>query len=96
MSDHCAAVRVMSTRCFASLIQLMPLDGAIPEPAGLSADLRERRLRDKDFLDQLFNPKSIKNYEIPVPINAELRTYQQVTAARRLDAGRCGLLITVL
>lgn len=78
MSDHCAAVRVMSTRCFASLIQLMPLDGAIPEPAGLSQQLKERRLRDKAFLEQLFNPKLIKDYKIPVQINAELRSYQQV------------------
>lgn len=78
MSDHCEAVRVMSTRCFASLIQLMPLDGAIPEPAGLSADMRARRLKDKHFLEQLFNPKSIKDYKIPVPVSAELRSYQQV------------------
>ncbi|KOB74759.1 Uncharacterized protein OBRU01_03844 [Operophtera brumata] len=63
------AVRIMSTRCFASLIQLMPLDGAIAEPAGLSAELRARRLRDKDFLDQLFNPKTIKDYKIPAGVN---------------------------
>ncbi|XP_045535589.1 TATA-binding protein-associated factor 172 [Papilio machaon] len=77
MSDHCEAVRTMSTRCFATLIQLMPLDGAVPEPAGLSAEMRARRQRDKDFLEQLFNPKSIKDYKIPVPVSAELRSYQQ-------------------
>nr|XP_026499034.1 TATA-binding protein-associated factor 172 [Vanessa tameamea] len=77
MSDHNEAVRMMSTRCFATLIQLMPLDGAIPEPAGLSQELRERRQRDKHFLEQLFNPKFIKDYKIPVPVSAELRSYQQ-------------------
>ncbi|XP_063534218.1 TATA-binding protein-associated factor 172 [Cydia strobilella] len=77
MSDHCEAVRVMSTRCFASLIQLMPLDGAAPEPQGLSPELRARRLSDKRFLDQLFNPRSIQDYKIPVPVAAELRSYQQ-------------------
>ncbi|KAL0841533.1 hypothetical protein ABMA28_015203 [Loxostege sticticalis] len=77
MSDHCEAVRVMSTRCFASLIQLMPLDGAIPEPPGLSADMRARRAKDKEFLEKLFNPKAIKDYKIPVPVSAELRSYQQ-------------------
>ncbi|CAH0750596.1 unnamed protein product [Diatraea saccharalis] len=77
MSDHCEAVRVMSTRCFASLIQLMPLDGAVPEPPDLSPDMRERRNRDKNFLDKLFNPKTIENYKIPVPVTADLRTYQQ-------------------
>ncbi|XP_060802750.1 TATA-binding protein-associated factor 172 [Amyelois transitella] len=77
MSDHCEAVRIMSTRCFASLIQLMPLDGAIPEPDGLSLELRERRARDKHFLEQLFNPKSIKDYKIPIKVSTELRSYQQ-------------------
>ncbi|KAJ0177413.1 hypothetical protein K1T71_007422 [Dendrolimus kikuchii] len=77
MSDPCSPVRVMSTRCFASLIQLMPLDGAIPEPPGLSPALKAKRQRDKQFLDQLFNPKAIKDYKIPVPVSAELRSYQQ-------------------
>lgn len=77
MSDQCSAVRVMSTRCFASLIQLMPLDGAVDDPEGLSPELLQRRERDKKFLDQLFNPKSIKDYKIPVPVSAELRSYQQ-------------------
>ncbi|XP_041978415.1 TATA-binding protein-associated factor 172 [Aricia agestis] len=77
MSDHNEAVRTMSTRCFATLIQLMPLDGAIPEPEGLSQEMRERKARDKDFLEQLFNPKSIKDYKIPIPVSAELRSYQQ-------------------
>lgn len=78
MSDHCEAVRIMSTRCFASLIQLMPLDGAIPEPPGLSPELKARRIKDKYFLEQLFNPKKIEDYKIPVPVSAELRSYQQV------------------
>ncbi|XP_045448730.1 TATA-binding protein-associated factor 172 [Melitaea cinxia] len=77
MSDHNESVRMMSTRCFATLIQLMPLEGAVPEPAGLSQELRERRERDKHFLEKLFNPKSIKDYKIPVPVTAELRSYQQ-------------------
>uniref|UniRef100_A0A2A4JRU2 TATA-binding protein-associated factor 172 n=1 Tax=Heliothis virescens TaxID=7102 RepID=A0A2A4JRU2_HELVI len=77
MSDHCEAVRIMSTRCFASLIQLMPLDGAAAEPPGLAPDLRARRHHDKLFLEQLFNPKTIKDYKIPVPVSAELRSYQQ-------------------
>lgn len=79
MSDHCEAVRIMSTRCFASLIQLMPLDGAVSEPPDLTPDLKARRRHDKQFLEQLFNPKSIKDYKIPVPVSAELRSYQQVS-----------------
>ncbi|KAJ8729896.1 hypothetical protein PYW07_016934 [Mythimna separata] len=77
MSDHSEAVRMMSTRCFASLIQLMPLDGGAAEPPDLSPELRARRRSDKQFLDQLFNPKTIPDYKIPVPVSAELRSYQQ-------------------
>ncbi|CAD0199538.1 unnamed protein product [Chrysodeixis includens] len=77
MSDHCEAVRIMSTRCFASLIQLMPLDGPAADPPDLDPELRARRNTDKLFLDQLFNPKTIKDYKIPVPVSAELRSYQQ-------------------
>ncbi|XP_047507448.1 TATA-binding protein-associated factor 172 isoform X2 [Pieris napi] len=77
MSDHNESVRVMSTRCFATLIQLMPLDGAVPEPPNLSPELKARRQRDRTFIDQLFNPKSIKDYKIPIPVSAELRSYQQ-------------------
>lgn len=81
MSDHNPSVRTMSTRCFATLIQLMPLDGPAGIPPDLSPNMLQRRNRDKTFLDQLFNPKSIKDYKIPIPVTAELRSYQQVTSA---------------
>ncbi|XP_030026584.2 TATA-binding protein-associated factor 172 isoform X2 [Manduca sexta] len=76
MSDQCMAVRVMATRCFATLVQLMPLDGAAPAPP-LAPELRARRRQDRRFLDQLFNPATIPDYKIPVPVSAELRSYQQ-------------------
>ncbi|CAG9584894.1 unnamed protein product [Danaus chrysippus] len=77
MSDHNPSVRTMSTRCFATLIQLMPLDGPAAAPPDLSPDMLHRRNKDKTFLDQLFNPKTIKDYKIPIPVTAELRSYQQ-------------------
>ncbi|CAG4975547.1 unnamed protein product [Colias eurytheme] len=77
MSDHNESVRVMATRSFATLIQLMPLDGAAAEPTALSPELRARRAADRAFVDQLFNPKAIKDYRVPVPVAAELRSYQQ-------------------
>lgn len=78
MSDQNEPVRLMSTYCFATLVQLMPLDGVILEPVKLSDELETQRNKDRLFLQQLFHPKSIGNYEIPIPINAELRSYQQV------------------
>ncbi|RVE45378.1 hypothetical protein evm_009950 [Chilo suppressalis] len=45
----------------------------------LSADaVRAKRKRDRHFLDKLFNPKTIDDYKIPVPVNADLRSYQQL------------------
>ncbi|CRK93000.1 CLUMA_CG006602, isoform A [Clunio marinus] len=78
MSDQNHSVRLISTSCFATLIQLMPLDGiSTNSKEDLSDDLRERKMKDKKFLDYLFRPKSIPDFKVPVPINAELRSYQQ-------------------
>lgn len=78
MSDQNQAVRLISTNCFATLIQLMPLDGLTPElNEDLTTDLKERKMKDKKFLDYLFRPKSIPDFKVPVAINAELRSYQQ-------------------
>ncbi|XP_049802115.1 TATA-binding protein-associated factor 172 [Schistocerca nitens] len=77
MSDPNQPVRLMATHCFATLIQLMPLDGGIPDPPSLTPKLAEQKERERIFLEQLFNPKSIQDYKIPVPIKADLRSYQQ-------------------
>ncbi|XP_035893107.1 LOW QUALITY PROTEIN: TATA-binding protein-associated factor 172-like [Anopheles stephensi] len=80
MSDPDQSVRLVSTHCFATLIQLMPLDGLAADSGGtrhLSDDLRQRKMKDRRFLEYLFSPKSIPDFQIPVKINAELRSYQQ-------------------
>ncbi|KAI8129808.1 TATA-binding protein-associated factor 172 [Lucilia cuprina] len=83
MSDNDECVRLLSTHCFATLIQLMPLDTtAATASNGIkhelkSADLQARKSRDREFLDYLFSPKTIPNYKVPVPISVELRSYQQ-------------------
>lgn len=77
MSDPDQSVRLISTHCFATLIQLMPLDGSTPDLPTLSDELRKRKMRDKEFLEYLFTPKTIPDYKVPVEIKAELRSYQQ-------------------
>ncbi|XP_055685531.1 TATA-binding protein-associated factor 172 [Lutzomyia longipalpis] len=77
MSDPDQSVRLISTHCFATLIQLMPLDGSTPDLPTLSAELRERKMRDKEFLEYLFTPKTIPDYRVPPEVKAELRSYQQ-------------------
>lgn len=78
MSDQNLCVRLMGTHSFATLVQLMPLDGGVPEPPALKGSmLREKREREREFLQQLLSPNSIPDYGVPVPIAAELRSYQQ-------------------
>jgi hypothetical protein len=78
MSDQNQPVRLMATPRFATLIQLMPLDGGVPDPPNLTPELVKQKAHERRFLEQLFNPKSVENYKVPVPIQAELRSYQQV------------------
>lgn len=44
----------------------------------MSADLIRQKARERHFLEQLLDGKKLENYNIPVPIKAELRKYQQV------------------
>ncbi|XP_030373466.1 TATA-binding protein-associated factor 172 [Scaptodrosophila lebanonensis] len=80
MSDPDESVRLLATHCFATLIQLMPLDS---RAAGgrqhliKSEALQARKSRDSEFLDYLFAPKTIPDYRVPVPLTVELRSYQQ-------------------
>lgn len=77
LSDQEESVRKMSSQCFATLIQLMPLDGSVPTPPNLNDDMNTLIQLQRQFLDQLFNPIQIKDYKVPIIINAKLRSYQQ-------------------
>ncbi|XP_050515682.1 TATA-binding protein-associated factor 172 isoform X1 [Diabrotica virgifera virgifera] len=78
MSDQNMCVRLMGTHSFATLVQLMPLDGGVPEPPALKGSiLNVRRDKEREFLHQLLTPSSIPDYHVPIPIEAELRSYQQ-------------------
>ncbi|XP_042211205.1 TATA-binding protein-associated factor 172-like [Homarus americanus] len=77
MSDPDNSVRHMATYCFATLIRLLPLEGGVPDPPSLSEELLKQKMRERQFLEKLMDPTKIENYKVPVPINAELRSYQQ-------------------
>ncbi|KAM0731918.1 TATA-binding protein-associated factor 172 [Formica fusca] len=73
MSDQNQAVRLVCSATFATLVQLLPLDpGAIADPP----DLVQEKTQERKFLDQLLNPRNIPNTELPIPVAAELRSYQ--------------------
>ena len=44
----------------------------------MAAVLVEQKQRDRSFLDQLLDSNKLDDYTIDVPINAQLRKYQQV------------------
>lgn len=77
LSDQEESIRKMASQCFATLIQLMPLDGSVPISPNLSDDLNTLIQSQRIFLDQLFNPNQIDDYQVPIMINAKLRSYQQ-------------------
>ncbi|XP_050546449.1 TATA-binding protein-associated factor 172 [Daktulosphaira vitifoliae] len=77
LSDQVESIRKLASQCFATLIQLMPLDGGVPIPQNLNDNISKLIESQRHFLDQLFNPNQIKDFNVPVIINAKLRSYQQ-------------------
>ncbi len=53
------------------------LQAGLPDPPGFSEDLMKRRDEERQFLTQLLDGSKVQQYDIPVPIKAELRKYQQ-------------------
>ncbi|KAI1365229.1 hypothetical protein F5Y08DRAFT_189802 [Xylaria arbuscula] len=77
MSDSDNDIRLIATTSFATLVKLVPLEAGIPDPPGLSEELLRGRDRERTFIAQLLDPKKVEPFQIPVAINAELRSYQQ-------------------
>ncbi|KAG8190202.1 hypothetical protein JTE90_011924 [Oedothorax gibbosus] len=76
MSDQNEQVRLLATHCFASLIKLMPLESGSASTV-LPPKLVERKQQERLFLDQLMDPKKVEPYAVPIPVKADLRSYQQ-------------------
>ena len=64
MSDTNSSVRLVATQSFATLIRLMPLEGGVPDPPALSPELAEKKIQQRRFLEQLFDPKKLENYKV--------------------------------
>ncbi|KAH8180130.1 hypothetical protein LIA77_01649 [Sarocladium implicatum] len=77
MSDSDNEIRLIATTSFATLVKLVPLEAGIPDPPGLSEELLKGRDRERTFIAQLLDPKKVEEFQIPVAIKAELRSYQQ-------------------
>ncbi|KAJ3741734.1 SNF2 chromatin remodeling protein [Lentinula detonsa] len=77
MSDANEDVRATATNTFASVVKMIPLEAGLPDPPGFPEELLKRREEERQFLTQLLDGSKVEQYTIPVPINAELRKYQQ-------------------
>lgn len=77
MSDQDADVRLVCAASFAELVKLVPLDSGSVHAPGLDAALEQRRGESRAFLEQLLDAGRARPYRIPVPVNAQLRAYQQ-------------------
>ena len=44
----------------------------------MKTSLIAKKEQEREFLEQLLDGSKVKNYKISVPIDAELRKYQQV------------------
>ena len=55
------------------------MQAGIPDPPHMSAELVQQKERERRFLEQLLDGSKVDNYQVPVPIKAELRKYQQVS-----------------
>ncbi|KAH7927090.1 hypothetical protein BV22DRAFT_1193901 [Leucogyrophana mollusca] len=77
MSDSDDDIRSTATNTFASLVKMVPLEAGLPDPPGFPDELLKRRETERQFLTQLLDGSKVEQYTITVPINAELRKYQQ-------------------
>ncbi|KAI9096118.1 hypothetical protein DFS34DRAFT_154547 [Phlyctochytrium arcticum] len=77
MSDPDEEVRFVSTNVFAQLVKLVPLESGVPDPEGFSEELIRQRKEERKFIGQLVGSEKVEDFQIPVPIKAELRSYQK-------------------
>ena len=73
MSDQDTITRTTSSKCFGTIVKILPLEKSVPTIEGFEIQIENER----KFLQQLTNSKNIEHYEIPIKIKAELRKYQQ-------------------
>jgi hypothetical protein len=65
MGDSCRSVRQSVTQSFATLVKLMPLESAIPDPVGMRADLLREKGSAREFLAQVRNPARPRRVCVP-------------------------------
>ncbi|XP_065898514.1 TATA-binding protein-associated factor 172-like isoform X2 [Dysidea avara] len=77
MSDQDSHVRLMASHCFANLVTFVTMEAGVESPDEMSQELKERREKERHFLEQLLDTSKLSQYKVPSIVKAELRRYQQ-------------------
>lgn len=91
MSDSDEDVRFLSTNAFAQLVKLAPLEAGTPNPDGFTEELIQRKNSERKFIGQLIGSEKVQEFNLPVAINAELRSYQKEGVSWLAFLNRYGL-----
>ena len=76
-SDCDEQVRLMGSQVFASLVEILPLDGSSTDPVDMPDSLIEIRNKNRNFLTQLLDGSKARNFQLDISVEATLRDYQQ-------------------
>lgn len=55
------------------------LQAGIPDPPEMKASLTAEKEKQRLFLEQLMDSSKLEDYKISIPVDAQLRKYQQVS-----------------
>lgn len=91
MSDSNEHVRFTSTNVFAQLVKLSPLESGVPNPEGFSQEMIDKKQLERKFIGQLIGSEKVAEFELPIPIKAELRSYQKEGVSWLAFLNRYGL-----
>ncbi|CAH8863785.1 unnamed protein product [Trichobilharzia szidati] len=70
-------IRSVAGKLFTALLNLLPLEASIPNPVNMKEEFKRVRGEQREFIDSLLHPNRIQMYNLPIKINATLRSYQQ-------------------
>lgn len=56
---------------------LHPMQASVESPNEMSHELKERREKERHFLEQLLDTSKLSQYKVPSIVKADLRRYQQ-------------------
>ena len=59
-------------------LDVCKLQAGIPDAPDMKQSILDKKAQERKFLEQLMDSSKLENYQVDVPIQAELRKYQQV------------------